>query len=1071
MIKKKLLSLLTAVVLGMGAMQADFPVTASGEGKTESEDSAATTDVTQADVYALRDYLLMGSNPAPQNLPDIDENGAIDVRDLTLAKRMMLNSIHLSNLRADIPDILLNQEETVTFTVKAQGDRLSGATVMLCEENGEPAAEMHDDGKNGDQTANDGVYSAQLKLISDDFKNVDYHAAADNCKSEPFRICFYRELTDDEFLGYGEFAKRFDGMESFTEVMEIIKNAEEVTEYIVDEARGQVSFSTIYHITGCWETPYEESDVLGSGKYAINLDEVEGFHYPYFYAKNAMPNYIVTPAHPDKKDVAVMIPYHTGPEAVESTEIIGVGEVLAQALDSSVTVRYDADVNVRQVANLAQYGTVLWSGHGNAIDMVGDSRNYATPILILGQTLDWDKCQTDAAYREENRAISADFSSNRVSILTSGRIFVNQDFFDHYYEAGSLDDSVWYLGACCSMTTTDLADTLVKKGAESVFGMSEPARVGYSYNVCFEIFLNSMVLSASNAKESVEEAVRIYGHSWAVSQRLWPDGDNIGAYVLHAGNPDFRLVEKIEEKSQTEIPEDPETPEEPETPDEPEFPDDPDFVVDNSLAFFSRYDENGDKYYIVGGLPGNVDVVIPAMYDGAPVKEIRESGFASLKHLRSITLPSSIRVVPEYMCFDCPELKEVNLPTSIVVVDDYAFKDCSSLEYVSCYAGLHEIGEEAFYGCISLTEFTLPGALGSLGAGAFNSCTSLETVSFPKGIEEIGERAFWCCTALDKIELPPNVLRIGAYAFGYTGIREFEYHSDETLEILLGTFYGCENLEKVILDVPVTKLEYTFMECPKLSSLQFPRELKTIGHAFEGNNMLTEIIVPEGVETLEAFAFYSCHALETLILPDSLTTLAQDAVSACGKLTKVVLPENLKEIGKYAFRGDTSLTEVQMPKTLEVIAPSAFENCTALTSLELPDSLKVIDTKAFYGNNKLKLNGHLPASIQTIGPEAFYRVKFNYDNWNLPYLEIPKTMQELDLLAFKGVSNLSALVIHNPEIIFKIPAANGFYSSSFKTVASQLWLYGHPGSTTQTFAEDPAHPSQFYSIEECPLFK
>ena len=38
--------------------------------------------------------------------------------------------------------------------------------------------------------------------------------------------------------------------------------------------------------------------------------------------------------------------------------------------------------------------------------------------------------------------------------------------------------------------------------------------------------------------------IRLFGCSKPVSQKLEPDGDNIGAIIMHMGDPGFRLVSK-----------------------------------------------------------------------------------------------------------------------------------------------------------------------------------------------------------------------------------------------------------------------------------------------------------------------------------------------------------------------------------------------------------------------------------------------------------------------------------------------------------------------------------------------
>ncbi len=765
----------------------------------------------------------------------MDGNGVLNAKDLTLAKRAYLSVDRLSNLRADIPDILLNEEETITFTVSANRPGLSKTVALYDGVSDEPAAYMHDDGKDGDETANDCIYSAQLKLISDDYKNVDYYAAAGTCKSEPFRICFFRELTDEEFESYCVLTDQFEAIEDFEAACLLAQNSEEITEYIIDEEQQTVSFDTVYHISGFWDLPSEEPDVMGSGSFAIDMDHVEGHMYPEVYAEQMLPDCIMTPAHPDKSDIIVLLPFHsTGLiwHAMSGDRVQHTAEVMAKGLNSSVTVKYDDEVSLNQVQHLADYGTVIWFGHGHFKKMPGD--DHATSVLYTGEQLDWHRFKHEEGYTYDRRSLFAEFASKRsgtLSVEGCTWLVVGQRFFDHYYPEGSLDDSVWFLVACCSMTGPELADTLVRKGAGTVFGFSEPTRVEYTQNVCFETLLNSMLLSASTAKEALDEAIRIYGRSQSVSQKEWPDGDDIGAIIMHAGDPNFRLVNKIE----------------PAVP-EGGFPDDPDFVVDNELVYSMYKDENGVEKYVVHGKAGNVNVVIPSVYDGKEVTGFDRYAFKNIKHLRSISLPSTFTEIPD----------------------------------------------DAFTGCIELQQVSLPASIKRIGKQAFERCYKLNSIRLPLGLTSIDSHAFTQCSDLSEIMIPSTISFIGDNAFNSSGLKSFTLDC-HPLEELSGTFYNCQKLESVSLISSVEKLSGTFSKCPVLSHVDLPQGVKTItNRAFYDNYEMKEICIPGSVETITEEAFSYCRALETVTLPDCVTTLGTKAFSNCISLKQAVLPDRLK---------------------------------------------------------------------------------------------------------------------------------------------------------------------------------
>ncbi|HAG14483.1 MAG TPA: hypothetical protein DCG49_11585 [Ruminococcus sp.] len=165
--QNKPVSLLTALMTGVSALlMPGLPVRAE-------EHAAEPGTVSMDAITALQTFLLAGTAPDGTALPDMDQNGTLDARDLTLAKRTFSGEFGLTDLRADIPDILLNTTETVTFTVSAPMAGLPEKTVALYNpDSAEPAAYMYDDGTHGDTAAADGIYTAQLTLQSDDFKRM-----------------------------------------------------------------------------------------------------------------------------------------------------------------------------------------------------------------------------------------------------------------------------------------------------------------------------------------------------------------------------------------------------------------------------------------------------------------------------------------------------------------------------------------------------------------------------------------------------------------------------------------------------------------------------------------------------------------------------------------------------------------------------------------------------------------------------------------------------------------------------------------------------------------------------------
>ena len=86
---------------------------------------------------------------------------ALDVYGtVTYDKWIVPDDVSLSNFTVDETYFMVDYESTVGFTVDAVGDM---DYVNLCDSNGEIGT-MHDDGINGDVTANDGTYTYVLEV-------------------------------------------------------------------------------------------------------------------------------------------------------------------------------------------------------------------------------------------------------------------------------------------------------------------------------------------------------------------------------------------------------------------------------------------------------------------------------------------------------------------------------------------------------------------------------------------------------------------------------------------------------------------------------------------------------------------------------------------------------------------------------------------------------------------------------------------------------------------------------------------------------------------------------------------
>ena len=160
-------------------------------------------------------------------------------------------------------------------------------------------------------------------------------------------------------------------------------------------------------------------------------------------------------------------------------------------------------------------------------------------------------------------------------------------------------------------------------------------------------------------------------------------------------------------------------------------------------------------------------------------------------------------------------------------------------------------------------------------------------------------------------------------------------------------------------------------------------------YAFNGNEELTSITIPNSVTSLGEDAFYGCSALTQIDLPNTVTSIGYKAFFNCTELSNITFGNNISTIGFSAFYGTAWLNNQPdglvyagpvaytykgtMPSNTSIIlrggtlgiASSAFKGCTTLTNIDIPNSVKVIGQSAFDGCTALT-SISIPHSVTSI---------------------------------------------------------------------------------------------------------
>ena len=149
---------------------------------------------------------------------------------------------------------------------------------------------------------------------------------------------------------------------------------------------------------------------------------------------------------------------------------------------------------------------------------------------------------------------------------------------------------------------------------------------------------------------------------------------------------------------------------------------------------------------------------------------------------------------------------------------------------------------------------------------------------------------------------------------------------------------------------------YTFANSNGLRprEIVIPGNVRSIGYcAFEDCASLKKLVIQEGVEFIDPYAFSGCSGLEEVILPASaakrIGTWATFLFQNCSGLRKVVLPDGIRRIPACMFKNCASLTEINIPDSVTEIGYWAFIGCRNLKQVTLGANVKSIGKGAFSG--------------------------------------------------------------------------------------------------------------------------
>lgn len=327
------------------------------------------------------------------------------------------------------------------------------------------------------------------------------------------------------------------------------------------------------------------------------------------------------------------------------------------------------------------------------------------------------------------------------------------------------------------------------------------------------------------------------------------------------------------------------------------------------------------------------------------------AAFRGCSNLANVTIPDSVKTIQGSVFYGCSSIESITIPKNVELIGGSAFygtayynnsnnwqddvlyiddaliecKTTKSGDYV-INAGTKIIAVYAFLDCSNLTSITIPDSVESICAAAFRSCSSITGITIPNSVKNIGDYAFDYCDNLTSITIPDSVEYMGSAVFQCSG-----------------------SLVSVTLSNNVKSIERDlFRNCSKLASVIIPDSVKSIGYqAFYGCSSLKSITIPNSVESIDIAAFYGCDNLENVYITDIVAWMkisfankyanpmcnAENLLLNGEPLTELIIPNGVESINSYAFYSCSNFTSVRISDGVKNIGTSAFYECSKLTDV------------------------------------------------------------------------------------------------------------------------------------------
>lgn len=329
---------------------------------------------------------------------------------------------------------------------------------------------------------------------------------------------------------------------------------------------------------------------------------------------------------------------------------------------------------------------------------------------------------------------------------------------------------------------------------------------------------------------------------------------------------------------------------------------------------------------------------------------------------------------------------------------------------------------------------------------ALADMTKLEILVLPDSITYIEDAAFDECRNLTSITIGSNLERVEYCAFEDLENLKEVHISDIAAwckisferDFYTNPLYYTDNLylngelvTKLIIPEGVTDIgDYAFSGCDFLADVTIPNSVVSIGiSAFCGSSLPVE-------ESLQYAGTYLIGAVDKSLsgymIKEGTRFIGDNAFDSCTNLIEITIPNTVISIGTSAFNGCSCLNSATIPGSVTEIKGAAFADCSNLTSVVISNGITSIGDNAFRDCSSLR-SVTIPDSVTSIGEEAFFGCS------SLEIVGIGAGVASIGLGAFGNCPNLNEVHVADIASYSQIKYTN-YYDISRTYLSNPLYV-------------------------------